>query len=136
MTVNKQFEAYKVKREIKRSGSEFEFFRRQKNEFNEPVKDSGQSLGKIKCLYHEISNHVILTTKEAAQVRLNETNRGKQPALLCLYDDANSLSLLVDDYVTINEKTFIVTGIRNIQEWNIIADISLQGVDDGINVSL
>ena len=49
--------------------------------------------------------------------------------ILCLYEDAKFLKM--DDFVKINSKTFKVTGIVNIQEWNIIADISLEVIDNG-----
>ena len=50
--INKQFEAYKVKREIKRSGTEYTFVRNKANEFGEPTSDT-TALGSIKGLYHE-----------------------------------------------------------------------------------
>ena len=48
--------------------------------------------------------------------------------ILCLYD--NDI-LKINDFVIINNKTFKVTGVTNIQEWNIICDISLEVVDNG-----
>ena len=42
------------------------------------------------------------------------------------------LALVVGDTVTINAKTFKVTGVVNIQEWNLISDISLEVVDSGV----
>ena len=53
--------------------------------------------------------------------------------ILCLYEDITSLGLRVDDQLVINGKTFKVTGIVNVQEWNLIGDISLEVFDDGIH---
>ena len=53
--------------------------------------------------------------------------------ILCLYDDAAFVTLRVGDVTVINGKTFEVTGVVNIQGWSIIADISLEVVDDGTN---
>ena len=39
MAVNNKFEVYKVKREIKRSGKEFDFFREDCNSFGEKIID-------------------------------------------------------------------------------------------------
>ena len=124
--INKEFEAYKIKREIKRSGIDYEFKRLGTNEF----KESGsveKSVGNLRGLYHEENGTVQITTGETTQIRTK-----KVPKILCLYDDAASLSLCVGDLLHINKRTLKVTGVVNIQEWNIIADISLEVVDDGI----
>lgn len=122
--VNTKFEAYKVRRELKRIGKEYEFKRAKLNDFKEPTKDS-VVVGKLTGLYHEQNSNVSITTGDTTQTRSK-----KVPMILCLYEDANFLK--VDDSVKINSKTFKVTGIVNIQEWNIIADISLEVIDDGV----
>ena len=59
MTVNKSFEAYKLRREILRSGIELEFFRNAKNEFGEPdINKESELLGKVSGLYHEQNSYV------------------------------------------------------------------------------
>ena len=40
MSVNTKFEAYKVRREIKRNGTKFIFFKPKKNDIGEPIKES------------------------------------------------------------------------------------------------
>ena len=126
--VNTKFEAYKIKRELKRSGIEYEFKRIQKNDFGEPVKNTEPTvIGKLIGLYHEQSSTVKISTGDTTQVRTK-----KIPMILCLYEDTASLVLQVGDIVIINSKTFKVTGVTNIQEWNIISDISLEVVDSGI----
>lgn len=124
--VNTRFEAYKIKRELKRSGSEYEFVRESRNEFKEPIP-GGEPVGKIKCLYHEQNSAIQITTGDTTQIR-----NKKVPMLLCTYDDAAQLNLRVGDKVRINGKTFYVTGIINVQEWSIVADISLEVVDNGV----
>ena len=52
--------------------------------------------------------------------------------ILCLYDDVTSLTLQVGDFLEINGRKFKVTGVTNVQEWNIISDISLEVVDNVI----
>lgn len=122
--INTKFEAYKIKRELKRSGIEYEFKRANKNDFGEPDGEL-MSIGKLKGIYHEQNSNVQITTGDTTQVRTK-----KIPMILCLYKDAASLVLRVGDAIKINEKTFKVTGIVNIQEWNIIADISLEVIDN------
>jgi hypothetical protein len=52
--------------------------------------------------------------------------------ILCLYESTASLVLQIGDIVEINSRTFKVTGVANIQEWNLISDISLEVIDNGI----
>lgn len=124
--INTKFEAYKIKRELKRSGIEYEFKRNKKDEFGEPIEGS-IVIGKIIGLYHEQNSAIKIATGDTTQIRTK-----KIPTILCLYEDAVSLDLHVGDFIVFNEKTFNVTGIVNIQEWNIISDISLEVVDSGI----
>lgn len=124
--INTQFEAYKIKRELKRSGIDYEFKRSGLNDFGEP-DNKLVTVGIIKGLYHEQSGNIQITTGDTTQVRTK-----KIPMILCLYDDAASLVLQVGDLLEINGRQFKVTGITNIQEWNIISDISLEVVDNVI----
>ncbi len=124
--VNSTFEAYKIKRELKRSGIDYEFERQGSNSFGEPT-DELTSVGKIRGLYHEQNSHVQISTGDAVQTRTK-----KIPTILCLYEDTATLDLKVGDIVKINNKPLKVTGIVNIQEWNIISDISLEVVDSGV----
>lgn len=122
--INTQFEAYKIKRELKRSGIDYEFKRSGVNDFGEPVGEP-TVVGTIRGLYHEQNSSVQVTTGDTTQVRTK-----KIPMILCLYEDAASLVLQVGDELKINNKTLKVTSVVNIQEWNIIADISLEVVDN------
>lgn len=124
--LNTKFEAYKIKRELKRSGTNYEFKRKKKNEFGEPLEEV-DVVGTILGLYHEQNSAIQVSTGDTTQVRSK-----KIPMILCLYEDTASLVLQVGDIVKINAKTFKVTGITNIQEWNIISDVSLEVIDDGI----
>lgn len=122
--VNKDFETYKLKRELKRSGIDYEFKRNGTNEFGEPLP-APVSIGTIRGLYHEENSNIQITTGDTTRTRTK-----KIPMILCLYEDTTSLGLRVDDQVIINGKTFKVTGAVNIQEWNLIGDISLEVVDN------
>lgn len=124
--INTKFEAYKIKRELKRSGIDYEFKRAEKDEFGEPT-DELNVVGKLRGLYHEQNGSIQITTGDTTQTRTK-----KVPMILCLYEDAASLVLQIGDIVKINNKTLKVTGVTNIQEWNLISDISLEVVDNGI----
>lgn len=124
--INTRFEAYKLKRELKRSGIDYEFQRLGVNDFDEP-DDEPTVVGSLKGLYHEQNSNIEITTGDTTRVRTK-----KIPMILCLFDDVTSLALKIDDFLFINKKKFKVTGIVNIQEWSIISDISLEVVDGGV----
>lgn len=120
--VNKQFEAYKIKREIKRSGEMYEFMRQKLNEYGEP-SDEEESVGSLKGLYHEQNSNVQITTGDTTQIRSK-----KIPMILCVYDDAKALNLKLGDILYLNDRILKVVSLVNIQEWNIIGDLSLEEV--------
>lgn len=122
--INTKFEAYKLKRELLRSGKTYEFVRNGSNAFGEPVGDA-IAIGGLTGLYHEQNSNVQITSSDASQVRTK-----KLPMILCLYEDIASFSLKTGDYTIINNRKFVVTGIVDVQEWQIVADISLELVDD------
>ena len=124
--INTKFEAYKIKRELKRSGTDYEFKRTGKNKFGESNGELN-IVGMLRGLYHEQNGSVQISTGDTTQVRTK-----KVPMILCLYEDTASLVLQIGDIVKINAKIFKVTGIVNIQEWNLISDISLEVVDNGV----
>ena len=123
--MNKKFEVYKLKRELKRSGDDYKFTRLVVNKFGEPLNDA-EELGTLRGLYHEKNEHIAVTMGDTTQVRTK-----KVPSILCLYEDIVPLTLVIGDMIKLNGRTMKVTGIVNIQEWNLIADISLEVVDDG-----
>ena len=123
--INKKFEAYKISREIKRSGCSFTFKRKAKNDFNEPSEES-IIVGNLLGIYHEQNSNIAISTGDTTQYRTK-----KIPMILCLHSDVSKLELNVDDFVIFNSKTFKVTGITNVQEWSIVSDISLEVFDDG-----
>ena len=123
--INTKFEAYKLKRELKRSGTNYEVKRFGKNSFGEPTEEI-ELIGTIRGLYHEQNSNIQITTGDTTQVRTK-----KIPMILCLHDDVAVLELAVGDFIIINGKTFKVTGVVNILEWSIISDISLEVFDDG-----
>lgn len=134
-----KFELYKIKREIKRQGIQFDFYRFEKNDFGE-IDASGTPtfIHSIKGLYHEFTAHmtdtyIVMTGTETATTRTKKT-----PQCMCLYDDVlftNSSGeqdhIKEGDYVKYNDRLLRVSGISNIQEWNTIVDIAFEEIDDG-----
>ena len=131
--VNTRFEAYKLEREIKRSGTPFEFSRRVLNEFDEPtnLEESVDIAIPLWGLYHEQNSNVQIVTDDTTQIR-----NKKIPMILCLYDDFETKELKVGDLTRINGKILKVTGLVNIMEWNLIVDISLEATDYGVQAEV
>lgn len=127
--INNKFEAYKLKREIKRSGKAYTFKRENVNDFGEPVSGSEEVVGDIHGLYHEQTQTVSIVTGDTTQYRTK-----KVPLLLCLYDTASFVN--IGDLLNVNEKVFKVVGVTNVNEWNIIADISMEEIDYGRRVDV
>ena len=78
-------------------------------------------------LYHEQTSNVQTITQDSAVTRTK-----KIPMILCLTSNETN-GLKIDDEVNINDKTYKVTGVVDIFNWNIVSDISLEVVDDGRN---
>ena len=124
--INTKFEVYKIQRELNRSGIVVDFLRQETNKFKEPIGEP-KKVGSILCIYHEQNGCIKISTGDTTQVRTK-----KVPMLLCLHSDVSQVNVQVGDQVKLNGKTFNVTGVINIQEWNLVADISLEVVDVGI----
>lgn len=136
---SRKFELYKIKREIKRYGIPFVYWRFPLNQFGEVDKEKEPIyLCTIKGMYHEFTAHmtdtfVILTGTETVTTRTKKT-----PQSLCQYDDVlfknekgEDDSIKVGDYVYYNYRVMRVSGLQNIMEWNTLVDVSFEEVDDG-----
>lgn len=132
--IDTKFEAYKLKRILRRSGTDFVFKRRKLNKFNEPTEEY-EDVATIRGLYHESNSFITDTVGDAATTRTK-----KQPMVLCLCEDIESLDLRQGDETEVatrssqmTSKTLRYVGCVDIQNWGIIADLSFEEVDDGID---
>ena len=129
--INTRFELYKFRRELKRNGKDYTFRRRKLNKFNEPTIELEDVLT-IRCLYHEVSSFKTTSTGDSST-----TVTEKQPMLLCAVEDVKDSGLEAGDFIEVDDsvygdkKVLRFVGIVDIQNYGIIADISLEVVDDG-----
>lgn len=124
--MNKRFEAYKLNRVIKRTGTDVEFFRPIRNRYGE-ITDESTSVGVLRCLYHEDNGRIEVSRNGAFS-----TWRDMQsPYLTATIKDIMVLDLKVEDFCTIGGKQHTIGGIVDIQQWGIIGTISLEVMDDG-----
>lgn len=130
--INTRFEAYKLRREIRRSGADFVFKRPAGvNDFGEPTGGLTE-VATIRGIYHETNSYVTQTVGDAATTRTK-----KQPMILCLMDDFDGSGIVEGDVVEMplrasesRSKTFSFVACVDVQEWGIVADLSLRGVED------
>lgn len=129
--INTKFELYKLRRELKRNGKDYTFRRRKLNKFNEPTGELEDVLT-IRCLYHEVSSFKTTSTGDSST-----TVTEKQPMLLCAVEDVKGSGLEMGDFIEVvdsvygDKKVLRFVGIVDVQNYGIIADISLEVVEDG-----
>lgn len=130
MSINRDFETYKVRREIQRSGKFYEFFRQGINMFGEPDENETSSLGYLSGIFHQ-HNSSYVSVSTAAETRYKKK---LESSILCLYSDVAELGLRTGDYTIINGKAYRITSVRDIQEWNEIAEVDLEVLDMELGV--
>lgn len=116
--MNKEFELRKIAKEIKRNGSLYSFNRMELNKYKEPT-DVVKSVIELKGLYHETRSYINISTTEGANIISKP-----QPLIMCVYEAAKDLEQ--GDIVVIGNNTYTVNAINNLQNYNIIIDISLE----------
>lgn len=120
-----RFERAKVARLINTAGKEYGFSRNKLNEYNEATEEA-VSIAVVKGVYRNTSSgHISITRTEAASVRIP-----KIPMIIALWDD-NVKNIQQNDFTIINGRKMYVTGVENIGEWNLFAEISLSEVVAG-----
>lgn len=134
--INNRFVLYQVKREIKRNPTKMKFYRRELNEFGEP-NDEPTFLCEYTGLYHEHNPHMLDSYKILTGQTLGVYTGDKYPQIMVPYEDfwikdgEKTISVQKGDEVNWNGRLLRVTGVSNVQEWNLLYDISFEEVDDG-----
>lgn len=120
-----QIELNKVKREIKTHGRSYEVKRTILNNYGEDT-DEQQSITEIQGLFHTEKRYITKSISDGSK-----THSKGQPKLMVAYDD--SVLIKNGDTIQINENTYKVIEKNNIQEFNIICDMSMELVLNGNN---
>lgn len=118
------FELHKVLREIKIHGEQYVIYRDKLDKYGEPVKDEKEQIVEVKGLFHTVKGYVTKNVKDGT------TTHGKgYPKILVAYTDVENI--MNGDYTIINGKKYIVVDKNDMQNYNIVSDISLEVVLDG-----
>lgn len=118
--ISDQFQLYKVRRLIQVNGKVYDFFRQPKNGFGELTSGEPEHLC-MRGIYHETTRYLSLITSDSTTIR-----KQASPMILCTWEDAKTLKQ--EDQVKFNNKLYVVSGIKDVTELQIIADISLTEV--------
>lgn len=120
-----KMELHKVQREIRTHGTKYNVYRKRLDEYGE---DTGQfdMIVVVDGLFHITKGYVIENIREGTRIH----SKG-QPMLLCLYHGTKDIQN--GDFLEINKNKYKVVEKNNIQEYNIITDISLELMLDGRN---
>lgn len=120
-----QIELNKVKREIKTHGRSYEVKRTILNNYGEDT-DEQRSITEVQGLFHTEKGYITKSVSDGSK-----THSKGQQKLMVAYDD--SVLIKNGDMIQINENTYKIIEKNNIQEFNIVCDISMELVLNGNN---
>lgn len=121
--MNKCIELYKVQREIKMHGSDFTVKRNKIDEYKEPTGEK-ETITTFRGLFH------ITKTFQTRNISDGTVTRTKgQPMVLVDYSDVGETRN--GDIIEYNGLEYTVADVNNVEQMNIIADISMELIIDG-----
>lgn len=109
-----------IEREIIRNGSTYIVKRNKVDKYGEPTQEV-EEVTTLRGLFHISKGFVTKNTSDGSQ-----TKTKGQLMILALLEECATIQN--GDFVVINSNTYKITDINNIEEYNIIADISLEVV--------
>lgn len=121
--MNKSIELYKVKREIKMHGSTFTVKRNKIDEYKEPTGEP-ETITAFRGLFHITKTFQTRTVKDGTVTR----TKG-QPMVLAEYSDVEEIRN--GDIIEYNGLKYTVADVNNVEQMNIIADISTELIMNG-----
>lgn len=114
-----------VEREIARNGSIYTVKRNKVDKYGEPTQEV-EEVTTLRGLFHISKSFVTKNISDGSQ-----TKTKGQPMILALWEECETIQN--GDFVVINGNTYRIVDKNNIEEYNIIVDISLEVVLDGRN---
>lgn len=114
------FLQHRMETSIRLHGIEYTFVRSGTDKFGQPTSDT-EEVATIKGIYHETNSYIQTKNSDATTTRTK-----KSPMVMCMYQDAQVLRQ--GDMVVICDKQYKVSGVLDVQNYSIVADISLEEV--------
>lgn len=121
-----KMELHKVLREIQIHGTEYKFFRKKVDKYGEPTKEEPEQIANVKGLFHVSKGYTTQNIQDGTK-----THSKGQPMLMVAHENVGEIK--TEDFFVINKNKYKVVEKNNIQEYNIVTDISLELVLDGRN---
>lgn len=121
-----KMELHKVLREIQTHGTGYKFFRKKVDNYGEPTKEEPEQIANVKGLFHVSKGYITQNIQDGTK-----THSKGQPMLMVAHENVGEIK--TEDFFVINENKYKVVEKNNIQEYNIVTDISLELVLDGRN---
>ena len=115
------FQLNKVRRLIRTQGKTFTVLEIRKDGFGEP-NGTTESF-EIKGVYHETTSYISKTAAEAST-----TVKKSCPMVLALWEEVGS-KLSSQTFLLHNDRIYKVNAVKNLEEANLVADISLEEVE-------
>lgn len=115
--MNSSFEKHKLLRFIKSQGRSYTFIGLGKNQFGEPTGKN--KTVEIDGVYHESQGYVTSTTTDGSNIKSKPSS-----LIMCLKED--SLSLERDMSTTIQDKEYKIVDLRDVNNFGVACDISLE----------
>lgn len=116
--LNSKFLRNKVNRQIKLNGQEFTFVRYKEDEYHQISEEEKEEIY-VEGIFHTTNSFVKANTSDASIVRTKS-----QPMILTLYEQGSLVK--INDKVVINEETYKVIDVNNVNSFNEVCDISLE----------
>lgn len=120
-----RIELNKVKREIKTHGRSYVVKRTVLNDYGEDT-DKQEEVVEVQGLFHTEKGYITKSISDGSK-----THSKGQSKLMVAYDD--SVLIKNGDMIQINENIYKIIEKNNMQEFNIICDISMELVLNGNN---
>lgn len=117
---NLQFSLHRIKRAIIVQGAEYQVLRDQVDEFNEPTGSNTQ-VARIRGLWHTSNEYTVAKGQESSTIRSKEN-----PRILTVWESATGIEQ--GDFITVGTTRYNVTGVTNVGELGIAAEVSLEAV--------
>lgn len=107
----------KISRLLRTNGLEYTFTLMDEDEYKQPKEGEAVT---IKGIYHEENSFITVAASDSASVQ-----RKKSPMILTLLDEEVK-KLKQGDKVLVNSVSYKVSGVLDIQNYGVAADISLE----------
>lgn len=120
MRDKKEYDLYRIKREIDVNGGRYNVFNVLKDKRGEYTGDT-EFKSAVSGIFHVSKGYVNTKVGESTKT----VTKG-QPKLLVMFEDAKRIG--VGDLVEVNKSRYVVSDINNIQEYNVVCDLSLEVV--------